>query len=55
MYNLFLLPDEYLEELKDQPKQIPSDENELADMVNVLSQAASGNNCKPHSKLFTEF
>ena len=34
------LPDDYLKELKDQPTQ--SDENVLADRLNVLSQAATG-------------
>ena len=34
------LPDDYLKELKDQPTQ--SDENVLADRLNILSQAATG-------------
>ena len=39
---LFFLSDEYMEELKDQPTQ--SDENMLADRLNVLSQAGTGSN-----------
>ena len=34
------LSDEYMEELKDQPTQ--SDENVMAERLNVLSQAAAG-------------
>ena len=34
------LSDEYMEELKDQPTQ--SDENVMAEQLNVLSQAAAG-------------
>ena len=46
------LPDDYLKELKDQPTQ--SDENVLADRLNVLSQAATGMGDNSFEYMYTE-